>query len=74
MYHRFFDVRGLAAQSLGADVAINSTACVEKFEIDSKAMRKWHDEQVLFGMLEVAEFGTASMEVIGITRLLVKFS
>ena len=64
-WHSFFDVR-LAETSL-----FNSFAH-QRIEIDSKAMRKLDSQDVIFGMTEVLESGTAVLEMHGDTRLLVK--
>ena len=73
MWHSFFQVLGIAAQSSGQDTARNITADI-RMDIDSKAMRKFEDEQVLFGMVESTEVGVASMSVDADTRVLFKLS
>ena len=72
MWHSFFDVRGIAAQSAGADVSINAFSAVYRKEIDSKAMRKLGEFETLVGVVNVAEGGTASMEFNADSRMLVK--
>ena len=52
---------------------VNSASSVFRFEVDSKAMRKWDvGVQVLAGVIDVVELGTASFEVNGHTRVLLK--
>ena len=54
------------AQQSGAD------GLVERFVIDSKAMRKWSNGYTLMGVLGQTETGTATMVFHATTRLLVK--
>ena len=73
IWHHFFQLRGIAVQSQGADVAINSVGGTLRIPIDSKAMRIQSDNEVLFGMTETAvETGTAGMVVVADTRVLDK--
>ena len=74
MWHHYFSIRGVAAQSAGADVARNVSADL-RLEIDSKAMRKMGSNETLFGIIDVeAEDGTASMAVVADTRVLFKLT
>ncbi len=74
MWHSFWHLNGVAAQSLGADVSRNSNADL-RLEIDTKAMRKWSVGETLMGMFEIAvETGTAAVAVTADTRVLVKLS
>jgi len=68
MYHRFFDVHSSAAFS--ATDGANKV----QFEIDSKAMRKVGQNDLLFLSLEAVESGTAVMSVCAETRILLKLS
>ena len=63
LYHRFFSVHsGLAADGSGH----------ERFEVDSKAMRKLQEAEAFYIAIEVLEIGTATMDVFCDTRMLVK--
>jgi len=71
LWHQFFDVRAVTA-TIGDGV--NAVGAYARFEIDSKAMRKMGDEEVLMGVTQVEESGAATMEVNANTRLLFKLS
>ena len=68
MYHRFFDVH-----SGGTFNAADGGVQV-RFEVDSKAMRKFGINETLFGVLQVVEDTTAVMQVYFDSRILVKLS
>ncbi len=71
-WHQYFSVRGVAAQSAGADVARNANSDL-RIDIDSKAMRIVKENESMFGMVEIgAELGTASLTYLGQTRVLLK--
>ncbi len=73
IWHSYWHVRGIAAQSAGADVSINSFCGVQRIVIDSKAMRKWGNNEVLMGVSEpITETGVASIIIDADTRLLIK--
>ena len=72
IYHQFFDVRAIAAQSAGANVSINANSAVFRMPIDSKAMWKLHEFETVFGMVGLVEGGVSSMEVNADTRMLLK--
>jgi len=60
-------------ESASADVTVqpgNNTA--QRIMIDSKAMRKWKETDVAFGVLQVVERGTATMRASLDSRMLVK--
>ena len=70
LWHEIFVVRAVTATI--ADGA-NAVTVAHHFEIDSKAMRKWDsDADVIVGMMEVTELGTAVGELHAMTRLLLK--
>jgi len=71
MYHRIFDVRTITATL--AD-GVNAVGVVDRFEIDSKAMRKFDEDMTLFGMIEVTEQTSAQLEFQADTRLLLKLT
>ena len=73
LWHSYFQSLGIAAQSSGQDTARNTTADI-RMVIDSKAMRKFGDDQVVFGMYESTEVGVASLSVDANTRMLFKLS
>jgi len=57
--------------NIGGEGAVSR---IQRIEIDSKAMRKMGSEEILFGAFEFVEQGTATVEVTGQTRILVKLS
>jgi len=70
LWHHFFSCLSVTATI--ADGA-NAQSVYQHFEIDSKAMRKWTDQQVIVGILETgAEVGTAVMQMNADVRHLVK--
>ena len=77
LYHRMFSLSSSAAVS-AAGASTNgmfSLAEAVRIEIDSKAMRKFNDQNVLVGVLETAaEAGTTTMTAELNTRTLVKLS
>ncbi len=74
IWHEFFTLRGVAAQSSGENIARNATAD-RQITIDSKAQRIFRSNEVLFGMTELAvETGTAGMTMQGDTRVLFKLT
>ena len=53
----------------------NAFGWIFRMPIDSKAMRKWGDNEILVGVVEVeSEVGTVSIRVAANTRLLLKLS
>ena len=72
LYHRFFSVKSPVAFASGAAQDGPSLATSFRLEVDSKAMRKLIQEDALYAMIEVAEVGTASIEVHFDSRILVK--
>jgi len=73
LYHRFFDIKAGFPFAAGADPAGNREAFI-RFEVDSKAMRKFPPDTAIYASLEVVEVGTANMEVAFNSRMLVKLS
>ena len=72
LWHSYFQMHGVSAQAVGADVARNVSADL-RMVIDSKAMRKISENEVLFGVLEVGvETGTAQLRYSADTRVLFK--
>ena len=68
MFHQFFDIRSITATI--AD-GVNSPLH-QSMVIDTKAMRKMGQDENLFAIVEVVESGTATLEIHGDTRVLVK--
>ena len=66
LYHQFISVH----RSLGVGAASE----VQRIDVDSKAMRKFDDQQTMVGILEVTETGTATMNVSFDSRILVQDS
>ena len=71
LWHSMFDVHSVTA--VIADGA-NAAAIEQEIVIDSKAMRKISDEQVVFGVVEVVEVGISQCTVWANSRVLVKLS
>jgi len=71
IWHQFFDIRALTTTF--AD-GVNAPSASFRTMIDSKAMRIQGSEQILMGVTEVTEAGTAVMEVQADTRILDKLS
>ena len=69
MYHRFFS---LHAPSAAEAEFIPSLAAVARIEVDSKAMRKFAADEILYAAIEVVELGTAQVQVDFNSRVLVK--
>ena len=69
LFHQIFDI--FAASGTIAD-NFNLGLAVERFEIDSKAMRKFRTNMTVFAMLETVEGGTATMSVRVGSRMLLK--
>ena len=69
MWHSFFNLRGITA--LEADGS-NAMGVVQRMLIDSKAMRKMGDEEVLFGAIEGTLSGGGTLELQADSRLLAK--
>ena len=66
-YHRFFDVHSSHTEVEGGDLSRSIS-----FEVDSKAMRKIPEENVIVAALEVVELGIATMQVYFDSRVLFK--
>ena len=62
MWHSFWMVSGAAAQA----------SSIQRLVIDTKAMRKWDEEQVLFGATEFTETGVEVVATRADSRVLVK--
>ena len=76
-FHRFFTVRAAQVMNSGAasDIdVLNPVTAAVRFEIDSKAMRKFEVSDVSIGVLDVDLAGTAVMQWNFNTRELVKLS
>ena len=64
LYHRFFSVH--VGDKTAGDVAYQQT----QFEVDSKAMRKLKDDDVIMAVMQVVETGVADMDVFFDSRAL----
>ena len=69
LWHQFFDIRSVTATI--AD-GVNAVGCRKWIDIDSKAMRIVEGDEVVFGVVEGVESGTAFMEFHADSRLLAK--
>jgi len=63
-YHRFFDLH------VGDQTAGDIQERPVQFEVDSKAMRKLKQDDVIYAMLEVVETGIAEIDVFFDSRML----
>ena len=70
-YHQFFSARSVTATI--AD-GVNGPSVVQRFEVDSKAMRKLTIDQVVFGSFEAFETGVAVVQFNFDSRMLVKMT
>ena len=70
-WHSYFDLRSVTA-TIGDGANANGVS--QRLVIDSKAMRKLSNNETLFGMYEVGESGTATLETLAEVRLLMKLS
>ena len=65
LWHMFFQCRAagiIDGSAMGDTDAVNPTAAAVRFEIDSKAMRKFEDTDLaIYAALEVSEVGTSTM-------------
>ena len=69
LYHRFFNLHAITATL--AD-GVNANSAYVQIEVDSKAMRKLTDGDVVFAALETVEDGVATGEVFFDSRMLLK--
>ena len=69
LWHQYFDVRAITATI--AD-GVNASSVVQRFEVDSKAMRKLKDTDVVVLVQQFVEVGTSSVRVEFDSRLLMK--
>ena len=68
MVHQSFDVRSITGTIADGS---NAARIQHQYEIDSKSMRKFGDEQVVFGAIQVVETGASSLVFDAETRMLV---
>ena len=66
LYHNFFSVHAGGASGLDAPGA------AQHIVVDSKAMRKFNDDMVIYAIIEVDEQGAAGMDVSFNSRMLTK--
>ena len=66
IYHTFFGVHANATSAPFGDLS------TFEIEVDSKAMRKWDDGEVIFAAIEVVEIGAATANMFFDSRVLVK--
>ena len=72
LYHRFFFVKAPELFATGAEPAGRAGVGMFSAEVDSKAMRKFDSDMILYAAVEVAEVGTATLQVQFDSRVLVK--
>ena len=68
-WHHFFDIH--SATSAIAD-GVNAATCSQRIEVDSKAMRKWNESDVVYAKLQGVLVGAASMSIFFDSRMLIK--
>ena len=66
LYHRFFGVH------VNSAAGVNDPGAHIRFEVDSKAMRKFSDDQTMYAAVEVIEIGTAALDMFFDSRVLLK--
>ena len=71
MWHSYLNVNSVTATI--ADGA-NAVSAVYRTEIDTKAMRKFNSDEVVMGVIEVAEVGTEIAVLSAQTRMLLKLA
>ena len=71
LYHRYFTV---FAGSGPSETFGNAGSPVLRVEVDSKGMRKFGTDRVIYAAVEVVEVGTAILDVSFNSRMLVKLS
>jgi len=77
LYHRYLSITaaGVIDGTASTDQdAISSVSGALRIEVDSKAMRKMDTDKSLYAAIEVAEVGTATLQVFFNSRVLVKLS
>ena len=77
LYHRFFSLltTGVIDGGAMADTdATNPTTVAARIEIDSKAMRKIDETEIVTAILGTTEIGTATMNLMLDSRMLVKLA
>ncbi len=78
LYHRYFTcyANDTVATSVAAETAnmVAPTISSVRIEVDSKAMRKVHDETVLYAAVEATLVGTATMQLFFNSRMLFKLT
>ena len=75
MYHQFFQLIGssiIDGSVMDSEDVVNATSAVYRADIDTKAMRKLQSDEIIMGVIEVAEIGTATMSFSADTRMLIK--
>ena len=68
LYHRIIGVHGNSA----AEAEFLTGPATERFEVDSKAMRKFADGMGIYACMEVTEIGTGDANIFFDSRVLVK--
>ena len=68
IYYQHFNVRGQIGSEVTGDMAF------QRLVIDSKAMRKWNEDQTLIFVIQAIEEGVCSMEVTVGCRALIKLT
>ena len=71
MWHSFFDIH---ANTSTLSDGVNAVSASQRIEVDSKAMRRLMESDVLFAKVEVVEAGTASMGLFFESRVLIKLA
>jgi len=69
MWHQFFSMHSITATI--AD-GVNSRACTQRYQIDSKAMRIVEDSVTLFAAIGVTEAGASTLRLHADSRILIK--
>ncbi len=69
IFHHFFDVHSITGTIADGS---NASAVHQRINVDSKAMRKFLEEEVMVAKIEVVENGTSTMNAFFDSRVLIK--
>ena len=77
LWHQYFTLlsNGLMSGAAQTDRnSVNPVVAGVRYQIDSKAMRKFPDDMVIFGIVQQTEVGTSTLRMFMQTRLLFKLA
>ena len=78
LYHQFINVKAADAIAAGAAAnepgQVHNVLAVQRFDVDSKAMRKLRINDIIFAVMELTEVGTATAQWFFNCRALLKLA